>query len=331
MNKNNPKIAFTICSMNYLAQAIALGNSLTTQNSEYNFIIGLVDKIDENLSMVQDVPYQLVEVEKINIPNFNSFCDRYNITELNTAVKPYFFDFLFSNNADVDIILYLDPDIYVYNKFESLEAGLFENQIILTPHITEPINDNKLPDEKDFLNTGIYNLGFIGLKRGEESFKLIKWWKERLKDYCYVDFKNGLFVDQIWMNLAPIFYKKVFILFDLGYNMAYWNLHERSFVKQADGKYLVNNLFPLVFYHFSGYDLSKVYEISKYQTRTSFTKRPELVDLFNEYNKAVMLLGHASFQKIPCYYLKQSTNQKKSSLKKVGQLLKTQLHRIKHN
>ena len=113
MKNNNQKIAYTICSINYLAQAIALGNSLTSQNADYDFKIGLVDKVDGYQTVLQNIPYELIEVENIQIPNFNSFCDRYNITELNTAVKPFFFEYLFSNNPVSDIILYLDPDIYV--------------------------------------------------------------------------------------------------------------------------------------------------------------------------------------------------------------------------
>ena len=328
MKNNNQKIAFTICSINYLAQAIALGNSLTSQNADYDFKIGLVDKVDGYQTVLQNIPYELIEVENIQIPNFNSFCDRYNITELNTAVKPFFFEYLFSNNPVSDIILYLDPDIYVYDKFEALEAGLSDNQIILTPHATSPITDDKYTKEMDFLNTGIYNLGFIGMRRGEESFKLIKWWQERLRDYCYVDFEKGLFVDQIWINLAPLFFKKVFILFDLGYNIAYWNLHERSLVKQSDGKYFVNNNYPLVFYHFSGYNLDKVYEISKYQNRNSFSTRPELADLFDAYNKSVMALDHRTFQNIPCYFVQQGPRKKISFHIKLGRAIKTQLHKI---
>ena len=56
MKNNNQKIAFTICSINYLAQAIALGNSLTSQNADYDFKIGLVDKVDGYQTVLQNIP-----------------------------------------------------------------------------------------------------------------------------------------------------------------------------------------------------------------------------------------------------------------------------------
>ncbi len=40
------KIALTICSINYLAQAKSLGDSLLKHNPEYTYLIGLVDRLD---------------------------------------------------------------------------------------------------------------------------------------------------------------------------------------------------------------------------------------------------------------------------------------------
>ena len=40
------KIAFTICSLNYFAQALSLGESLSKTNPHYKYVIGLVDRPD---------------------------------------------------------------------------------------------------------------------------------------------------------------------------------------------------------------------------------------------------------------------------------------------
>jgi hypothetical protein len=42
------KFAFTICSINYLAQAKVLADSLKKTNPDYEFVIGLCDKIDDS-------------------------------------------------------------------------------------------------------------------------------------------------------------------------------------------------------------------------------------------------------------------------------------------
>ncbi len=331
MSHPSNKIAFTICSANYLAQAVALSDSLLVHNPNYQFIIGLVDEIDEAHPIVKSVNYKLIPIKEIGIPHFDAFCAQYNITELNTAVKPFYFSYLFEKNEAAESIVYLDPDIFVYHSFEVLEKHLESNQIVLTPHITKPISDNKYPTETDFLNAGIYNLGFIALKRGSESLALINWWKERLTHLCKIDFENGLFVDQLWLNFATLFYKEVFVLDNPGYNMAYWNLQERILSINEAGAYIVNGAHPLVFYHFSGYDLHKQYAISKYQNRFSFSDRKDLTQLFDKYHQDVMSRGFDAFAAIPCKYISDSPKKKTSFIKQLVHQLKNWKHSLLHS
>jgi hypothetical protein len=326
MEQQSNKLAFTICSANYLAQAIALGDSLLQHNPSYTFVIGLVDEINENKDLPVPITYPLIPIKDIEIPNFNGFCAQYNITELNTAVKPFYFSYLFDKNEAVQSIVYLDPDIFVYHSFELLEKHAASNQIILTPHITKPINDDKYPTETDFLNAGIYNLGFIALRRGNESLAFIDWWKDRLTHLCKIDFEKGLFVDQLWLNFATLFYKEVFVLTNPGYNMAYWNLQERSLSKNEGGVYMVNSDYPLVFYHFSGYDLHKQYAISKYQNRFDFSDRKDIMPLFNNYHQDVMSRGFDAFAAIPCKYIINSEKKKPSFIKQLVHQLKNWKH-----
>jgi hypothetical protein len=328
MEQQSKKLAFTICSANYLAQAIALGDSLIQHNPSYSFVIGLVDEINDNNSLPIQIAYPLIPIKDIEIPDFNRFCAQYNITELNTAVKPFYFSYLFDKNEAVQNIVYLDPDIFVYHPFEVLESHLASNQIVLTPHITMPIKDDKYPSETDFLNAGIYNLGFIALKRGSESIKLINWWKNRLYHLCKIDFENGLFVDQLWLNFATLFFKEVFVLVNPGYNMAYWNLQERSLSKNETGTYLVNGEHPLVFYHFSGYDLHKQYAISKYQNRFSFSDRKDIIPIFDKYHQDVMIRGFDAFTAIPCKYITNSAKKNKSFIKQMVHQLKNWKHSL---
>jgi hypothetical protein len=66
-------LVFTLCSVNYLAQAITLGDSLKEQNPDTHFIIGLVDKLGTKEIDQSKLPkYQLLEVNKINISDFDN-------------------------------------------------------------------------------------------------------------------------------------------------------------------------------------------------------------------------------------------------------------------
>ena len=294
-------IIFTICSINYLAQAKALGESINKHNSNYTFLIVLVDKISQKPDIRSTSSSSIIEVEDLGIAELDAMCSLYNITELNTAVKPFAFHYFFDHFPEASTCIYFDPDILVYNPLTDLEILFKENDIILTPHITKPIEDEYFPRETDFLNAGLYNLGFIALKRSQNVFDFLHWWMSRLKDQCRIDFLNGLFVDQLWINFVPLFYKKVHILQHPGYNMAYWNLHERK-LSGSDGNYFVNEVYPLVFFHFSGYKIEKPYALSNYQNRFNFIIRPDLTQLFIRYSELVADNHHSEFSKITCYY-----------------------------
>ena len=53
------------------------------------------------------------------IPDFRCFSFRYDIMELNTAVKPYMFRYLL-DELDYDVVLYFDPDIEIFRPLEGV-------------------------------------------------------------------------------------------------------------------------------------------------------------------------------------------------------------------
>jgi hypothetical protein len=148
---------------------------------------------------------------------------------------------------------------------------------------------------------------------------MIDWWCERLKKDCIIDLCNGLFVDQHWINFVPLFFKE-HVLVDkyFGYNVAYWNLHERS-VTLENGNYFINGV-PLVFFHYSGYGLNKPAEVSKYQNRSTFENRPDIVPLFEYYAQQLKNNLNDYYIKIPCFYIKPAPVKRYKRVRKALQL-----------
>jgi hypothetical protein len=298
------KIAFTICSINYLAQAKALGDSLIKHNPYYKFIIGLTDKLESSTVDRTKLPdYELVEVGDLQIDGFEGMFDRYNITELNTAVKPFFLQYFYDKYPNASSVSYFDPDIEVFQTFTDLDASLAKYSLVLTPHTLSPYPDGLNPKERDLLNTGVFNLGFIGTSRSPETMEFLTWWQQKLRYECFIDLANGMFVDQLWINFAPIYWKNVLIDRHLGYNMAYWNLHERL-LGNVKGEYFVNQTDPLIFFHYSGYNPTKPQHISKYQNRYTFEDRTDVKQLFDNYAALLKKNDFEYFQQFPCAYMK---------------------------
>ena len=308
------KIAFTLCSTNYLAQAKTLGDSVLLHNPEYKFVIGLVDKIDESIDPSFFEGLEILEVEKINISDFREMCKRYDIVELNTSVKPFYMDYLFKRDENVDSVIYFDPDIVIYDKFVDLEKSLADNNIVLTPHMLTAVCNAPPSRETPILKAGIYNLGFIATRRSPETARFLEWWMDRLVKGCLVDSLGGMFVDQLWVNLAPVYFEKVFILKHPGYNVAYWNLYERT-VSVKNNKYYINDFYPLVFFHYSGFSPNKPNILSKYDDSYTFDERKDLIPLFDEYKGILRSNKYDYFKKLSYYY------EDKSLVKKIFRLI----------
>jgi hypothetical protein len=299
------KKVFTLCSNNYLAQAKVLYESLLAFNPDFLFVIGLVDKKSEAIDYATFIPCEVVEIESIfkDSKTFSDMYSRYNITEINTAVKPFFFQYLLENCQDDDQVYYFDPDIEIFASLDELVSILKTNNVVLTPHLLSPIfDDQESPPSESFINNaGLYNLGFMGLKKSEESKRLLHWWADKCEKNCYIKQAQGIFVDQSWISHAPIFFDKVHVLLENNYNVAYWNLHERV-VKNENGKYKVNNENPLVFFHFSGYNPLNTEILAKYQFKYNFSDLPSMKPLFDEYANKLMAADYMAVTNIKCYY-----------------------------
>jgi hypothetical protein len=159
------------------------------------------------------------------------------------------------------------------------------------------------------MQTGVYNLGFIAVKRSHNSLTMLKWWETKLRHECIVDLTRGLFVDQLWANLIPAYFDKVLIDKYPGYNMAHWNLHERSLSNTKNG-YMVNNV-PLIFYHFSHYSPTRPEEIAAFHTRFDFNTRPDLVEIYQFYKEALLKAKYLELKKIRCHYMLNEDRKKR--------------------
>lgn len=234
---------------------------------------------------------------------------QYSIVELLTATKPFYITWLFDNYSSADKIVYFDPDIMIFQPLKRLEESLEQFDIVLTPHFTKPVNDNCLPTELHVMQTGIYNLGFIAVRRSANTSNMLDWWRNRLRHQCVIDLSRGLFVDQLWANLIPAYFDKVLIEKYPGYNMAHWNLHERCLTATPIG-YEVNGV-PLVFYHFSHYSPMHPDAIAGHHNRFSFKTRPDLVDIYNVYKNSLLKYNYAQLKNIPCFYMHDEKKKKR--------------------
>lgn len=288
--------ACTICSKNYLPYARVLMRSVRAHHPDWRRVVLLLDETDGCFAPDQE-DFEVIPYQQLGIPDIHRFLFKYSILEANTAVKPWLLKLLLDRG--IDRAVYLDPDILLQDRLvemeESMERGA---NIVLTPHLTAPINDDCNPSEINMLRCGVWNLGFLAVQNSEETNRFLDWFCARLTDHCVVDLEQGLFVDQKWMDLVPGLFQNVVLLRHEGYNVAYWNLPHRS-LHERGTKILVNEV-PLRFYHFSGFDPENPQQFSKHQNRYRFNDlSPAMQRLATRYRQQLLDSGYKSSQTWP--------------------------------
>lgn len=286
---------FTICSRNFLAYARTLHQTLREHHSDAQFFVALCDRPDPPFDAAAE-PFPFVYLDDLDLPEWRDMARRYNITEFNTAIKPFVIQYLMRQRV-ADAIVYVDPDIIVKSRMREVEDAFASGaSAVLTPHVANPAENVEVSDIK-MLQYGVYNLGFAAFRSTPEVEEVVTWWGRRLIRDCVIKLEEGLFVDQKWADLLPAYLPQLHVLRHPGYNVAYWNVAQRK-ITLENGVYKSNGE-PLRFAHFSGSKLEDVTVYSRHCQQFDTTNIGDLVHLLNEYRDRVFGNGHEYYKQIP--------------------------------
>jgi hypothetical protein len=237
---------YTVCTLSHLYQAEILAKALRAVHPEAEFKVGLVDRLGPGLDLGSLTRDQIVEVGDMGISALGAMSARYRVSELCFACKPFVASFLLATRPDVDRLIYIDSDTFVFGRFESVQAAMAHSDIVLSPHLSAPLQEH-VAIERLMLKAGAFNAGFFALRRGSAAQELLDWLMLRLESECF-----GWAGDQVWFSLIPSHFSGVYVDRNPGLNAAAWNAAERRMSR--DGDVVSINSVPLVFYHYSGFD-----------------------------------------------------------------------------
>lgn len=247
-------LVYTSVTKSYLPKARVLAKSVKRFHPDWTFVLLYSDNFPAGFDLKQEPFDEVLTIEQLGLPNWKAWAFGHAVVELCTAVKGPAAELL-TQRSDVDKIMYLDPDIKVFNSLSALELLLDQHEILLTPHLLDAEEDiNAIQDnEISALKHGVYNLGFFAARTSGQGLDFIRWWAARLRLFCRDDIPGGLFTDQRWCDLAPAFFSNLGIVRDRGCNVATWNLAHRCLSKDEAGVFFAAGV-PLRFYHFTSYD-----------------------------------------------------------------------------
>ena len=301
-------IVFTSITLNYLPKAKILAKSLKQVHPDWEFHLLISDKIPENKFTVYEdelnQPYfdKVVWIEDLPIENIKGWIFKHTIVEICTAVKGPYLQYLLDQGHEK--VMYIDPDIAIFNPLTPLEDWLDEYGILLAPHLLDYTDNPQSIHDNEIMGTlrhGTFNLGFLAVNSTrKDGRRFVDWWTARLLNYCYADYERGLFTDQKWVDLAPSFFENLLIIRDPGYDVASWNLDCRELSFNDEGVLLVNQEFPLRFYHFTGYDSGAGMGVIR--SLTAGGANPIANELWDWYMRQLETNGHNELGKVRCFY-----------------------------
>jgi hypothetical protein len=230
---------------------MALSDSIKEHGNVKFYVLninGIIKTQNDNLNFIDiNDLRQFLNKNRISTKYFNEIDDK-----LRWALKPVIMRYLISEKGYSSVI-YIDNDIYFFDKYNFLFEMLNEHSIILTPHWRninpESNNENDRLNFRLNFQHGLFNAGFIAVN--DRALSFLDWW---YKCNCYEmkrDICSGFYDDQRFLDVVPIYFEGTHILKHFGCNVSEWN--ENTLARKLDiDKYLINGM-PLVFMHFVQY------------------------------------------------------------------------------
>lgn len=237
----------TYFDKNYLPLGLTLYRSLREHCPDFKLWVLCMD----NLAYEMLKKLSLPGVHPISQDEFEQDDDQLKEAKQNRSRIEYYFTcspslplYVLDNWPEVDLITYLDADLFFFSSPMPLFEELGDNSISIIGHRFPP-------SLKHLERFGIYNVGWLSFRRDDNGLACLNWWRERCIEWCYDREEDGRFADQKYLDDWPSRFQKVIVLQHKGANLAPWNLSNYHLQHEKD-RIVVDNDQSLIFFHFHG-------------------------------------------------------------------------------
>jgi hypothetical protein len=230
---------------NYLGHAKNLLGSLNDHDSDFTIFMFCFDQVSFNcmkeLNDKNAVPIFYKDLEGF-FPQLKVAKDNRNFVEFFFTCSPAICKYVFSNFPEVDLITYLDADLFFFDSPNLIYEEMEGNSIGIISHKFNFFTKrNRIYGE--------YNVGWVSFRRDQNGVECLNDWMKECIDWCYQKLEKNRFADQKYLDFWPNRYEGVKVISNIGANVAIWNIKNYKLSLQK-GKPKVNG-HALIFYHFA--------------------------------------------------------------------------------
>jgi hypothetical protein len=230
----------------YFSQGLAMYASL--RRHCHNFTLWILCLDPEVYRRLREL--RIPKVELITLEEFERGDELLAEAKKNRSLLEYYFTctpsfplFLLQNNPDIDLITYLDSDLFFFSSPDVLFDEIADHSVAIIPHRFSG-------SDRRAERYGTFNVGWVSFRRDNDGLACLQRWRAQCLAWCADQSEGDRFADQKYLDDWPSHFQNVVILQHKGANLAPWNLS--NYDVSACGKDIYVDNEPLVFYHFHG-------------------------------------------------------------------------------
>ena len=233
---------------NYMMYGLTMFRSLVETGIDFQiFVLCLSDETFEKLSGFDDrlLPIRLQDLEEYD-PELKACKQNRSKVEYIFTISPCLPLFLFNRFPHIDLLTYLDADLYFVSSPECLYEELGNKSLYIIEH--------RFPANRQFQIDlyGRFNVAFQIYRNNRTGIDCLSIWRKECLAWCKDKAEDGKFADQKYLDSWPDRYgDEVVVSQNKGANLAPWNIDNYSCrfsrdMMKIDGE-------KVIFIHYQGF------------------------------------------------------------------------------
>jgi hypothetical protein len=229
----------------FLPQGIALWKSLKAHDASAVLWVLALDEVAASVMRGLDAAdLRVVELTELEAADSDLLVAKGNRrrVEYYFTLSPCWPRYLFRTWPEIDRLLYLDADLFLFADPRPVWDDLERGSVLLCSHRLARFLHR-------YERHGRFNVGVLGWKRNSAGLACLDWWRERCLEWCYDRIEEKRYADQKYLEDWPLLFSGVVECKHPGVNLAPWNWmnHRYEFATQG---VRVDGL-PVVVFHFA--------------------------------------------------------------------------------
>ncbi len=245
-----PKALYYLCTVtdaSYLFKVVAQYHSLKMYARDFYLYVCCTDEQSyrtlKSLKMARCIP---VTLKDLNYGELFTLQKQRAANEFAWTLKSYLMLYLLEVQG-LPHVLYCDGDVSFAGDAGHLYADWGPSSIYLC-----------LQRDVDWVEKkyGTYQAGIMGVRNDANGLSMLRWWRDKCREWCFNYEDNGRLGDQKYLDDVPSLFGSVKISSHRGINAAPWNtIYNNGYKITAKGSQVTIDGDPLVAYHFACIDI----------------------------------------------------------------------------